>query len=552
MSRPLSARATVTLSCDPGAVGYARLWASWQLDVFLPWVPMQLLDDVQLVVSELVTNSLRADCHSLSVDLVQADTTVRVGVRDDAAGMPTIQHPGVTETHGRGLLIVAAVSDDWGVLPVDDGKEVWAEFAVPDRAASSDGDMPDYLGDAARHPQHGVLDAVLGDQSSRTVTDALIGELLDQVRRTMRVDTAAILLYDESRQFLVATAARGIEEEVRQGVRVRLGRGFAGRIAADRRPIVLDEVTSKHVVNPLLVRRGIASMVGVPIFAGEGVLGVMHVGSLTPRRFTPLDVGMLERGAARASQVLVRHRTFVDRAGAAALLHSLTPRLPDLPGLELAARYVPGSQYGVGGDWYDVFRLPSGLVAVAIGDVMGHGLHAATVMGRVRSALRAYALEHADPAEVLARLDRKIQHFEPGHLATVLYAVLDPASGEGTASSAGHLPPVLVYPGGSAEVVPVPVAPPIGVKSSIRRRSHPIRLSPGALLCLYTDGLVERRTRDLDEEVERLRSVLSAVPLPTAESACVQTMTEMLGDREPEDDISLLTVMLLAEPLPQP
>jgi putative methionine-R-sulfoxide reductase with GAF domain len=534
----------VTLPCDSGAVGYARIWAAWQLDVLLPWVPMQLLDDVQLVVSELVTNSLRAGCDVLSVDLLQADATVRLGVRDDARGMPTIQHPGATETHGRGLLIVAAVADDWGVLPAEAGKEVWAEFAVPERAARSDGDVPDLLG-ATPHAHHGVLDAVLGDQSSRTVTDSLIGELLDQVRRTMHVDTAAILLYDESRQFLVATAARGIEEEVRQGVRVRIGRGFAGRIAAERRPVILDEVTSRHVVNPLLVRRGIASMVGVPIFEGERVLGVMHVGSLTPRRFTPVDVGMLERGAARAAQVLVRHRTFVDRAGAAALLQSLTPRLPDLPGLDLAARYVPGSQYGVGGDWYDVFRLPSGLVAVAIGDVMGHGLHAATVMGRVRSALRAYALEHADPAEVLTRLDRKIQHFEPGHLATALYAVIDPASGKGLASSAGHLPPVLVRPGSAAEVVPVPVTPPIGVRSAIARRSHEIDLSPGALLCLYTDGLVERRTRDLEEEVQRLRSVLSAVPLPTAESACVQTMAEMLGDREAEDDISLLTVMLL-------
>jgi putative methionine-R-sulfoxide reductase with GAF domain len=535
----------VTLPCDSGAVGYARIWAAWQLDVLLPWVPMQLLDDVQLVVSELVTNSLRAGCDVLSVDLLQADATVRLGVRDDARGMPTIQHPGATETHGRGLLIVAAVADDWGVLPAEAGKEVWAQFAVPERAARSDGDVPDLLG-ATPHAHHGVLDAVLGDQSSRTVTDSLIGELLDQVRRTMHVDTAAILLYDESRQFLVATAARGIEEEVRQGVRVRIGRGFAGRIAAERRPVILDEVTSRHVVNPLLVRRGIASMVGVPIFEGERVLGVMHVGSLTPRRFTPVDVGMLERGAARAAQVLVRHRTFVDRAGAAALLQSLTPRLPDLPGLDLAARYVPGSQYGVGGDWYDVFQLPpSDLVGVAIGDVMGHGLHAATVMGRVRSALRAYALEHGDPADVLTRLDRKIQHFEPGHLATVLYAVLDPRTGRLSASSAGHLPPMLVRGPGNAAPIRVPVAPPIGVKSGIVRRAQELTLQPGELICLYTDGMVERRTRDLDNELARLQSVLGAVTPLTAESACAQVMTEMLGDRQPEDDISLLTVKLL-------
>jgi serine phosphatase RsbU (regulator of sigma subunit) len=326
---------------------------------------------------------------------------------------------------------------------------------------------------------------------------------------------------------------------------VRAGRGFAGTIAVQQRPVILDQVTARNVVNPLLIRRGIASMLGVPIFEGPRVLGVMHVGSLTPRRFGQFDIGMLQRAAARAAQVLIRHRVFVDRAGATALLQSLTPRLPDLPGLDLAARYVPGSQYGVGGDWYDVFRLPSGLVGVVIGDVMGHGLHAATVMGRMRSVLRAYALEHPDPADVLARLDRKIQHFEPGHLATVLYAVLDPESGEVTAASAGHLPPILVRGPGDAVRLPVPVTPPIGVRSDIPRRSDSMTLEPGSLVCLYTDGVVERRTRDLDLELDRLQAVLAAVPLPTAESACVQAMTEMLGDREPADDISLLSVMLL-------
>jgi sigma-B regulation protein RsbU (phosphoserine phosphatase) len=545
VARPVSASAAVTLPCNSGAVGYARLWVSWQLDVLLPWVPVQLLDDLQLVVSELVTNALRAACASVTVTLSTDGRSVRLGVEDDAGGMPKVQRPGITETHGRGLLIVAAVSDDWGVTPTAAGKQVWTEFVVGALEAPSDGAATELREERATRTHAAALDAVLGDRTSRTVTDTLVGELLEQVRRTMHVDTAAILLLDESRQFLVATAARGIEEEVRQGVRVRAGRGFAGRIAAERRAIVLDQVTPRNVVNPLLLRRGIASMLGVPIFEGDRVLGVMHVGSLTARRFVPLDIATLERAAGRAAQVLIRHRTFVDRAGAAALLQSLTPRLPDLPGLDLAARYVPGSQYGVGGDWYDVFRLPSGLVGVAIGDVMGHGLHAATVMGRVRSALRAYALDHSDPADVLTRLDRKLQHFEPGHLATVLYGVLDVATGRVTASSAGHPPPIIVRAPGDAARVPVPLAPPIGVRSGIPRRSGVIDLSPGTVVCLYTDGMVERRTRDLDEELARLESVLSAVPLPTAEAACAQAMTEMLGDREPEDDISLLTVMLM-------
>jgi serine phosphatase RsbU (regulator of sigma subunit) len=184
-------------------------------------------------------------------------------------------------------------------------------------------------------------------------------------------------------------------------------------------------------------------------------------------------------------------------------------------------------------------------VAVAIGDVMGHGLHAATIMGRMRSALRAYALEGDDPARVLTKLDRKIRMFEPGHLATVVYGVLDMETRHLTASSAGHLPPIVVQRPGQAEDVRLTVGPPIGVPTDITRRNAVLSLEPGALLCLFTDGMVERRTRDLDVELARLRGALAAVPLLTAESACVQAMTEMLGDREPEDDISLLSVKLL-------
>jgi serine phosphatase RsbU (regulator of sigma subunit) len=165
-------------------------------------------------------------------------------------------------------------------------------------------------------------------------------------------------------------------------------------------------------------------------------------------------------------------------------------------------------------------------------------------MGRVRSSLRAYALEDDDPALVLTKLDRKLQHFEPGHLATVLYALLDPEARTAVISSAGHLPPILVSSPGEAERLEIPVAPPIGVPSHIERRARTVQLRSGAVICLYTDGMVERRTRDLDAELLRLQSALAAVPLTSAESACVQAMGEMLGDRESEDDISLLAMRL--------
>jgi sigma-B regulation protein RsbU (phosphoserine phosphatase) len=541
--RPMSTSASITVGSDLTAVHFARTWAAWQLDVQLPWVPVDLLEDVELVISELVTNALRAACETVTLTVSHAESRVRVGVWDNAAGVPTLLSPTISEGHGRGLRIVAAVSDDWGVEVADDGKEVWAVLGVP--AVTPDGSRARSRDvTASRVAERVPLDAVLGDQSSRTFTDALINDLLDQVRRTMSADTAAILLLDRSRQFLQAAAARGIEEEVRQGTRVRAGVGFAGRIAVERRPIVLDEVTPANVVNPLLLRRGIASMVGVPLLAeGDELLGVMHVGSLTPRTFSAVDVATVQRAAARAAQVLMRHRTFIDRAGSTALLQSLTPVVPDVRGLDLAARYVPGSQHGVGGDWYDVFVLPSGRIGVVIGDVMGHGLHAATIMGRLRSALRAYALEHDDPAEVITHLDDKLRHFEPGHIATVLYASLDLAGRRAHLCSAGHLPPILSRRTGGTRLVDASLGPPIGIAGDHHRTSASVAIPGGSLLCLYTDGLLDRR-HDIDDELARLQGVLNARHVTDADGACAIAMAEMLADREAEDDVSLLTVLV--------
>ena len=200
------------------------------------------------------------------------------------------------------------------------------------------------------------------------------------------------------------------------------------------------------MLNPILWAKGIQSMMGVPMVAGGRVIGVLHVGSLTPRRFTGDDVELLQLAADRAAAAVQSMTAQADRVAVAALQRSLVPSaLPAVAGAEMAARYIPGSG-AVGGDWYDVFTLPSGQLCVTVGDVAGSGLPAAVIMGRMRSALRAYALETTDPAEVLGRLDRKMQHFEPDALATVLYAVIEPGLdqmhvGPGRAFPAGHRAP---------------------------------------------------------------------------------------------------------------
>src|SRR5436309_15597688 len=140
--------------------------------------------------------------------------------------------------------------------------------------------------------------------------DALLDTLLLRVRDVLEVDTCAVLLLDEAMNELVARAAVGIEEEVEQGIRIPVGRGFAGRVAADRSPVVLDDVDHADVLNPILREKGIKSMLGVPLVAGGGVLGVMHVGTLTPRRFADDDVNLLQLAGDRAAIAIEHARAY--------------------------------------------------------------------------------------------------------------------------------------------------------------------------------------------------------------------------------------------------
>jgi serine phosphatase RsbU (regulator of sigma subunit) len=199
---------------------------------------------------------------------------------------------------------------------------------------------------------------------------------------------------------------------------------------------------------------------------------------------------------------------------------------------------VPGDGQ-VGGDWYDVFTLPSGELCLVMGDVAGSGLGAAVIMGRMRSALRAYALETADPADVLSRLDRKMQHFEPEAMATVLYAVLDPVAGQVRISAAGHFAPVVAGPGQPAALTDIAVDVPIGIADQWRRHTTTLRLAPGATLCFFTDGLVERRDKPLDDRISQLCQVIFP---GSPESVCASVMRALVGDGDVGDDIALLVL----------
>jgi len=385
------------------------------------------------------------------------------------------------------------------------------------------------------------MQAVTDVKLSALDLDDLLVELLERTKELLATDTATVLLIDPSNRDLVVTASSGIEEEVRQAVRVPFGEGFAGRLAARGRAEILDHIDRTTVFSPALAQSGLAVLAGVPMMAGGRVVGVLHVGSWTPRRFSEDDLDLLRLVAVRASLASEARTARMERANTLALQRSLLPaRPPKVTGFEVGARYIPGAEVGVGGDWYDLFTLPTGHVGVVIGDVVGKGLRAAVSMGRIRSVLRAYAAESTAPADVLARVDRVVQLFEPTAMATVLYAVIAPDRSTAVFSMAGHLPPVLVGPDGAADLVQAPADLPIGAYQDPVRNSTTVGLPIGSSLFLYTDGLVERRDLPVWDGINELLAAIGGAD--GADDMCGRAASGMLRGEAAGDDVAMLAL----------
>jgi phosphoserine phosphatase RsbU/P len=390
------------------------------------------------------------------------------------------------------------------------------------------------------------LQALTDSTLTQLDVDDLLVELLSRVREILDVDTAAVLTLDEATGELAARAACGIEEEVRQGVRVPFGAGFAGRIAATKEPVRLDHVDSSTVANPILWEKGIEVMLGVPLLSGDRLLGVLHVGRLENQPFNEQDIELLRIVADRVARAMEAQQRVIERAATGLLERSLLPaKLPNCRGLNFATRYVPAEEKRVGGDWYDLFTLPSGQIWIVVGDVAGHGLQAAVVMGRIRSALRAYTLLEAPPEVVLDLVDRKVHHFEMGTIATVACAVINPTYDTMTVALAGHPPPVIAMPGRPASLAEIEVSPPVGTNFAPQRRSSTIALVPDTVIAFYTDGLIERRGESVDVGFKRL---LDATFPDTPERVAREIMRNVVGGRVVRDDIALVVVRRTASP----
>ncbi|MFI2642160.1 PP2C family protein-serine/threonine phosphatase [Streptomyces sp. NPDC018610] len=294
----------------------------------------------------------------------------------------------------------------------------------------------------------------------------------------------------------------------------------------------------------------------VPLPTRRAPLGVL---TLSPpgARWDPDDAVMLIELTRRASTALDNARRFErNRDIAETLQRALLTELPAPPGLALAARYLPATRgLNIGGDWYDAFRQPDGSLITVIGDVTGHGLHAAVMMSQLRTALRAYAVDGGSPGRLLTRLHDFLHHLQPDLFATAVIARFRPGDPEVTWAAAGHPPPVVRTPDGRVRVLDDKPGAMLGIPLRQEIGDHTVRLPPGSTLALYTDGLVERRERGIDPGIERLAAALGAFgptePDADLERAADRVLEPMLSDSERDDDVCLLLCHLVGGARPE-
>ena len=248
-----------------------------------------------------------------------------------------------------------------------------------------------------------------------------------------------------------------------------------------------------------------------------------------------------------ASVAIANARLYERERGIAATLQAnlLPAGLPEIPGVISAAEYQPGAEgVDVGGDWYEVIPLSGGRVGMAIGDVVGRGVRAAAMMGQLRVALRAYAMELDSPAEVARRVARFVRTLDSEQMGTCVYAVFDPRSGELRFTIAGHPPPLVLSPEGEASFLDGSPGLPFGVRGDPDYRESTVTVAPGSTLLLYTDGLVERRGEPIDEGLERLRGLATGIP-SSPDSLCARVLSALVQGAHP-DDVALLAVHAVA------
>jgi PAS domain S-box-containing protein len=381
--------------------------------------------------------------------------------------------------------------------------------------------------------------------------DKILEDLTTRVRGVLQADAATILLADEDERLSVAaTSLPGDpEDEEEQEARepIALGEGFAGRVAQAREAMLSGDPAPADLPDPALARLEVDSLIGVPLLAENKVTGVLVAASVAPRRFSAEDLAVLRLAADRVA-LAIQHARIYEREHriAETLQRSMLLRpedIPQPPGLRVAARYVPAAtEADVGGDWYDVIPTPTGGLGLVMGDVAGKGLAAATMVSRLRAALRAYALEGHEPARVIEQLNRLVwNEGRDSQMATLIYMVVEPGESRVDWVNAGHPAPLLVNGKDSPYYLEGATSVPLGVLPFPSYETVTSTMEPGSSLVLFTDGLIERPGELIDDGMAKLAARVSEAP-DDPEALCNYLIRTLMPRGGATDDVAILTM----------
>ncbi len=371
---------------------------------------------------------------------------------------------------------------------------------------------------------------------------AVLGASLDHRQVVSRLSTLLVPRYAGTAAVWLADDHGGLE---RHGAAGGARLDPAGETAPPDivRRVLQTRRTQKHPAG--LVSPDQVTVLAVPLVSLGTVLGVLVVTSPS-RPFAHDDVIIVSEVAGRAAAALANALRFEqEREVAERLQHAMLTELPVGPGVDCAARYLPAvTGLNVGGDWYDAFCRPDGTLILAVGDVAGHGLAAAALMGQLRTAMRAYAMDVPEPGEVLTRLHALIRHIDPDHCATATLAMVSP-DGQMRIATAGHPPPLLREPDGAVRRIEY-LGPMLGLPIDHSYTANTLTLRTGSMLLFYTDGLIERREAIIDVGIDQLAAAFRMAP-GSADQVADVVCEVMLRDSSREDDTCLLVCELTSD-----
>jgi PAS domain S-box-containing protein len=436
---------------------------------------------------------------------------------------------------------------DVHAAPAPDGLTVYfRDVDAEVRAEQEREELVAALGSAIERAHHlQEITARLAD--SRTVGDVARAVLVS-TRRALDTLHAGISLVDDTGRFLDFQDTDQLPDPTRaEWARVPLSVDVPITIASRTGQMFFHE-SSEALLADFPHLRDTMALVGqgafanVPLVSGGRPFGVLAVSWPSARQFSEEDRDFLITIAGQCAQAIERARVFErEHATAEALQRAIVPSLgTSFDDVRCTGRYLPAeANIEVGGDWYDAFLLPDGSLAIVIGDVAGHGLRAATTMTQLRNMLRAYAFDEASPASVLARMDSILADTGSEQFATCFYARFDPGTRELSFANAGHLPPILLEPHRPAALLPSRPSPLLGA------RGEPVEetmwIEPGTKMLLFTDGLIERRSRPIDDGITAVLASLRTGAPSDLDMLCDHVLGHA-ADQQREDDVCLLAV----------